>query len=221
MKGSLIMRTRELALNVIGGRGERQVSKHLSGIRPDHVVRYELAAREVAEGALVLDAACGIGYGTCYMAQHSPCSQVVGVDRSILAIAFARRYYRTPKAVFRRADCLKLRADPGSYDVITSFETIEHIPAAELLLERFHVLLKANGRLILSTPNEDVLPFSTEHFPHHVRHFRPAELNALLSDAGFEVVSVLAQVSNRSKKVVPGWNGLFSIVFCRKLGAAG
>ena len=47
---------------------ERQVAPTLDGIRRDHVARYEWAARQLAPESVVLDAACGVGYGSRVMA---------------------------------------------------------------------------------------------------------------------------------------------------------
>ncbi|KQX49163.1 MULTISPECIES: class I SAM-dependent methyltransferase [unclassified Paenibacillus] len=48
----------------------------------DHHNRYEFALSFVAKDNVVLDAACGCGYGIGFMAANSPASKIVGVDRS-------------------------------------------------------------------------------------------------------------------------------------------
>ena len=60
------------------------------GIVALHLKRYEFA-RPYAEGKDVLDAGCGVGYGTAFLAETA--RRAVGVDISRDAIAYARRRY--------------------------------------------------------------------------------------------------------------------------------
>ncbi len=53
------------------GDGQRQAAPNLKGIRPDHVARYELAARFIPENGVVLDMACGVGYGAYILARKA------------------------------------------------------------------------------------------------------------------------------------------------------
>ncbi len=60
--------------------GERQVSGNLEGIREDHKQRYLWALERLAGGARVLDAGCGVGYGSHLLSQKA--GQVVSLDIS-------------------------------------------------------------------------------------------------------------------------------------------
>ena len=63
------------------------------GIVALHLKRYEFAQPYCA-GREVLDAGCGVGYGTAFLAETA--RRVVGVDRSGDAIDYARTRYARP-----------------------------------------------------------------------------------------------------------------------------
>ena len=72
--------------------GERQVSNTLSGIAHDHKDRYAFAAKYLSDhfGSIkVIDAACGIGYGSFIMATYG--HKIMAFDISEEAIAFAEQ----------------------------------------------------------------------------------------------------------------------------------
>src|SRR3546814_2694630 len=75
----------------------------------------------------VLDAACGEGFGSALLARAGAHS-VLGVDIADSAITHARsRYGAQPVLSFARADVCALDAFPdNSFDLIVSFETLEH-----------------------------------------------------------------------------------------------
>jgi predicted SAM-dependent methyltransferase len=84
-----------------------------------------------------------------------------------------------------------------SFDVIATFEVIEHIFDVDTFLFTAHNLLKNNGYLIISTPNISYLSYRIYskfrgNLPvsegHHVRFFNPPRLQQTLSLNGFDVV---------------------------------
>jgi SAM-dependent methyltransferase len=162
--------------------------------------------------------ACGTGYGAYIVAQRTACRSVLAVDLSIVALYYARRYFSSPKIIYRRGNCLTAPLGPSVFDVAICFETIEHIQDGERLLRRLYESLQPDGRLILSTPNELGMPFTPERFPFHVRHYTPDELTRLVSRSGFKISRVYAQPDNLSKNIVPGWDGNFNIIVCTRTG---
>ncbi len=195
--------------------GERQVAPDAAGIRADHRGRYSFAARHVPAGARVLDAACGVGYGTGMLADLGVTESVLGVDLDEGAITYAEEHYAKPKARFERADLQQRTWSEGSYDVVVSFETLEHLPNPHVFLRLVHHGLKPNGLLICSTPNELRMPFDVVRFPHHVRHYSPDEFEQLLTSCGFAVERRYAQSDPDSDRVDPGWEGGFLLAVCR------
>jgi len=196
--------------------GERQVTPSLDKIRPDHLGRYEFATRYLKDGFDVLDIACGIGYGSFITANNSPGANILGVDISDKAIEYANKYYKTKNNSFIIGDCLKIDLKPLHNDVVISFETIEHIEGADKFLRRINKSMKPGALLICSTPNERRLPFNKKDFPHHLRHYTLAELDHLITEAGFNIESRHSQHKRKRKEVRNDSNGLYHIFVCRK-----
>jgi SAM-dependent methyltransferase len=81
----------------------------------------------------------------------------------------------------------------GSLDGVTLIEAIEHVVAAEALVDELHRVLRPGGWLVLTTPNVAHLNYRvravTGHPPkqegYHVRFFTRATLEAMLSARGF------------------------------------
>lgn len=176
------------------GSGERQVAPDISGIRRDHRARYEWARDLLLERrprGKIVDVACGIGYGAHLLAQAG--FNVLAIDRDAEAIAYGREHYAHPNLTFRVDDANAL-TNLQNCDVVTCFETIEHLAHPLLLLKE----LRAAPLLLASVPNED-------HFPHnggikfHHRHYTRAQFVDLLGAAGFEAKTILGQIGPHSK----------------------
>ncbi|MBU6199717.1 MAG: methyltransferase domain-containing protein [Xanthomonadaceae bacterium] len=160
--------------------GERFTPECVREIRYEHWARYAFAL-ELARGRRVLDAACGEGYGSAMLAGAA--ASVLGVDIAEDAIAHARsRYGAQANLRFQRGDCTALDAASGSFDLIVSFETLEHVAAQENLIAGFARALTDDGILIVSSPDKrtysDVSGFRNEF---HVRELYRDELLALLA----------------------------------------
>lgn len=160
--------------------GERFTPECVREIWYEHWHRYALATR-FAAGRRVLDAACGEGYGSALLAAHA--REVVGVDISDEALAHARGRYAAANLRFERGDATALDAFPdASFDLIVSFETLEHVKAQEALVAGFARLLAPGGLLLLSSPDKrtysEVAGFANEF---HVRELYREELDALLA----------------------------------------
>jgi SAM-dependent methyltransferase len=159
--------------------GERFTPECVREIWYEHWHRY-VFARQFAQGKRVLDAACGEGYGSALMAGVA--ERVLGVDIAEPAVAHARaRYAAQSNLRFERADCTELDVPPASFDLIVSFETLEHVHAQERLLAGFARALAPGGMLLVSSPDKhtysDVSGFRNEF---HVRELYRDELLALL-----------------------------------------
>jgi 2-polyprenyl-3-methyl-5-hydroxy-6-metoxy-1,4-benzoquinol methylase/FMN phosphatase YigB (HAD superfamily) len=133
----------------------------------EHVHRYLLAARFSADRR-ILDIACGEGFGSAILARSA--RTVKGLDLDPRAIEHAQSRYSATNLEFEVADAERLVLQPASYDVVVSFETIEHIVAQESFLDAVKGALTPEGVLIISTPNPVV--YSNEsgyHNPFHKR----------------------------------------------------
>lgn len=176
--------------------------------RPDeissvHIERYKFAAQYAAQKR-VLDAACGTGYGTRILSQAQALS-VTGVDISKEAIDAASRDFPGPNVDFVHADVMSLT---GSYDLIVSIETIEHLPDPPRWAEYIPSLLAPDGMAVISTPMaiNPELAKNPEN-KYHVREFTFEEYQQLLG-AHFRRVTLFLQGFSRPKGLswpLPKW----------------
>lgn len=134
--------------------GERFIPGVAGEIAYEHWHRYAFA-RRFAAGRRVLDAACGEGYGTALLAAAA--TEATGVDLDAQVVAHARSTYAGhPNLRYETGSVVALPLGAGSVDVVVSFETIEHLAAADQprMLAEFARVLAPGGLLVLSSPNK-------------------------------------------------------------------
>jgi SAM-dependent methyltransferase len=105
--------------------------------------------------------------------------EVIGVDLDAECVAVARKTFCQAEVRFVRASGIVLPFPSGAFDLVTSFETLEHIEAAECFVRELRRVTKPDGQLLLSTPNFQC----TNRYPpnpFHIREFNPGELAELL-----------------------------------------
>ena len=146
------------------------------GIVALHLKRYEFAA-PFCRGSEVLDAGCGVGYGSAYLGGVA--RRVVGVDRDEQAIAYARERYARPNVEFRVGDLVALDLPDASFDVVCSFETLEHVADADTYLGEMARVLRPEGVFVVSTPHAEATTEAPKN-PFHRVELSRADFEALL-----------------------------------------
>ncbi len=161
--------------------GERFLPDCEREIWYEHFHRYTMAAA-FAEGKQVLDAACGEGYGSHLLAQQA--ESVVGVDVSERAIQHANNHYQKSNLSFIQNNVLKMDFADNSFDLVVSFETLEHLVEHQELIVEFKRVLKPDGVILISTPDKkeysDKNNFDNEY---HLKELYQHELEALISQS--------------------------------------
>lgn len=191
--------------------GERQVAPDLSGIRRDHLARYEFAVKVLGDSQRVIDLACGVGYGSKILADAG--HAVVGIDRESEAVAYAKQHYTTSGATFRCADASDISGYVAdSFDAAVCFETIEHIENPVPMLRD---LCKSAPMLIASVPNEAVFPHGGR-IKFHYRHYTRAQFEHLLRRAGWLVTGWFGQTGPHSE-VEPEVEGRTLVAVARRV----
>ncbi len=169
----------------------------------EHRARYHWAAPFVRD-LDVLDVACGSGLGAPVLVDAGA-RRVLGLELSMEALQVASRV-RSRRFLPSQADGTRIPARDGTFPVITSFETVEHIPDDRAFVAELARVLRPDGVLLLSTPNAvhtkpvDGVPAN----PFHVREYEPEALEALLSTA-FGDVQLLAQRPTARHRPCPYW----------------
>jgi len=159
-----------LADILLRNESERMIPKFSIGvIENDHQERYKLAAKYV-EDKKVLDIACGAGYGSFFLASEGKVKSVVGGDVDKNAIRYASHRFKHDLASFQYVDAQNISLNE-KFDVVISFETIEHLPNYKAFLENINPVLADDGIFIVSTPisNEDVNNHPSN--PFHIREW--------------------------------------------------
>ena len=109
---------------------------------------YEWIAARVA-GGVVLDMACGEGYGSEVLARSA--ANVVGVDGNPEAHEHARLRYTSANLSFEWG-AVETFGEPDSYDAVVFLQTIEHVIDPPAVLAHFRGILKPGGvRLCLDS----------------------------------------------------------------------
>ncbi|MDH6592660.1 SAM-dependent methyltransferase [Variovorax sp. TBS-050B] len=126
-----------------------------SMLAAEHLSRYRLLS-EACKGKRVLDVACGEGYGSSLLKKWGADS-VVGVDISQDAITVANEHFANSGITFRTGDACnldRLLSGEEPFDLIVSFETIEHVRDVSSLLRSIRDRLALGGMIVISCPND-------------------------------------------------------------------
>lgn len=140
------------------------------------------------QGAVVLEAGCGEGYGADRIAAVA--RTVVGLDYDAAAVAHVASTY--PRVAAARGNLAGLPLADGAVDVVASLQVLEHLWDQPGFLAECARVLRPAGTLLLTTPNR--LTFSPPNRPmnpFHHRELDPAEFAELLDRGGFEVSRLL------------------------------
>ena len=145
-------------------------------------------ARRLPSDAAVLDVGCGAGVPFMRWLSERFC--VTGVDLSEEQLKLARQ--NVPRAIFFCQDMTALDVPAQSFDAVTCFYALIHVPREQhaRVLVHFHRALKPGGYLLLITGNGD-LPNDVDDFfgaEMHWSHFNRATSLQMIRDAGFEIL---------------------------------
>ncbi len=169
---------RERASESLRFSGERLTDEATGQIEIEHLHRY-FVARHYCRGKDVLDIASGEGYGSAYLAQVA--RSVIGVEIDPNAVAHAAKSYCYPNLRFQTGDARHIDLPDASVDVVVSFETLEHFYEHEDFIREIRRVLRGDGLLIISTPEQDVYsPTFSPANPFHVRELTKTQFVGLL-----------------------------------------
>lgn len=157
----------------------------------EHTARYSCVSSLIS-GKRVLDIACGTGYGIAFLKRAA--KFVVGVDVDFEAAREAKCECDERAGVVL-GNGLSLPFSDSSFDIVISFETLEHLHDRSGFLRELRRVLMPGGTLVLSTPNAnytrpvDGIPSN----PFHIFEYSPSELQEEL-DQLFTIEFFFGQV---------------------------
>lgn len=162
------------------------------------------------EGLRILDVGCGGGILAEGLARDD--AEVIGIDMADAALAVAKLHLLESKlqVEYRQVSVEDLaREAPGSFDVVTCLEMLEHVPDPAAIVTACRTLVKPGGDVIFSTLNRNpksfmlaivgaeyiarLLPRGTHEY---ARFIRPSELEEWSRNAGLELSGMTGMLYN-------------------------
>jgi len=180
----------------VGERGEKLEVKNWQTAKKSkdlvtlaHIQRYEWVAPFV-KNLYCLDAGCGSGYGTYYLAD-SGAKKIVGIDNFDKAINYAKKYYKRENLEYTVMDVRNLEFRDNIFDALISFDVLEHLKEMdqEKFLSEIKRVIRPNGILFIGCPNKKL---SQGANPYHLRGLTKAEFEQILREH-FKNVKLLGQ----------------------------
>lgn len=160
---------------------ERQEINIVSPWWGEHVHRYNEVLKKLKGNEVVLDIACGSGFGTHLLSKATK-SEIIGGDLSQNAIDLCDSNWKNPNLSYQKMDGTNLSFGDNYFDVVVSFETIEHTTEFDKMIAEFKRVLKPNGIIFLSTPNIIVnSPTGRVSNPYHTQEWNYEEYLAILN----------------------------------------
>lgn len=153
------------------------------GAPPEHLREF---ARALGHAGRALDLGCGDGRLTAEL----DAGGLTAADVSPVALERARR--RLPEAVrlVELEPDAPLPFEDGSFDLVLSAETVEHVRDVQLFLSEVRRVLRPGGELALTTPASLPIARPEDPLSPHLRRFTRRSLRRLLGELGFDVRSL-------------------------------
>lgn len=188
--------------------GERLETFVLNDSTIEHLHRYAIA-KELVQGKHVLDIACGEGYGSNLLALSA--RFVAGVDIDQSTISHASQKYKKENLAFTLGSVEKIPFEANTFDIVVSFETLEHTAEHTSMLKEIKRVLKSGGLLFISTPDrksysdipgyknpfhkkelyqEEFKKLLSDHFTYHSLYYQNLQMTSLVTNADADSLKV-------------------------------
>jgi SAM-dependent methyltransferase len=161
--------------------------------------RMKFVLRHVPPGGRALDVGAAAGYFVRVAQNHG--FDAVGVELSAEIAQHGRDRWGLDIHV-GTLDSAPFESQ--SFDLITMWDVVEHIPDPVALLRKARQLVKPSGALVVETQNIDsrfarLLGRRWQHYKHaeHLYHFNPDTIDALLARAGFRIDHLTARFGGK------------------------
>lgn len=157
-------------------------SEEIASDNPIHQRLYKAyVASEEYIGGDVLEVGCGEGRGIDLLMAKARTFTAVDKIKAVID----RLQAKHPKGRFLSMNIPPLSGlHDNAYDVVVSFQVIEHIEDDMLFLREIHRVLRPGGIAFFTTPNRRL---TLTRNPWHIREYLPEELEALAGKVFSEV----------------------------------
>jgi len=174
----------------------------------------------ISESKRLLDIGCGTGDFLSLAMEDA--WDVTGIEPNDKARAVANM--KTDNKVFDSPYINQL--DDGSFDVITLWHVLEHLPDLDEQISKLSTLLKSDGRLIIAVPNFKCFDagyyksyWAAYDAPRHFWHFSQSAIEKLFLNEKMTIQETKPlkydayYVSLLSEKYKSGWMNFFNAFF--------
>jgi SAM-dependent methyltransferase len=148
--------------------------------------------RHFPEARSLLEVGCGTGFVLAALHEAFPGMRLVGSELFAEGLEIARR--RLPDVELVQLDAREMPFE-AEFDVVGSFDVLEHVSEDEQALAGMRRALCVGGGLVLLVPQHPRLWSEMDVVAHHVRRYTRRELGAKVERAGFDVVGTSSFVS--------------------------
>jgi SAM-dependent methyltransferase len=154
-----------------------------------HAKAYEFASKYSGDRK-ILDLGCGSGSGAVYLSKFG---YVTAIDVERDLVTLLPSLWPNAKVEWRHFSGVALPFGDASFDLVTSFQVIEHVRDQRYFLKEIRRVLRRNGIALLTTPNRLLRlgPWQKPWNPYHIRELTQWQLSSLLENAGFMEVQIL------------------------------
>lgn len=139
----------------------------------------------------ILDVGCGIGYFLVEAKKRG--WEVYGTELSIESANIClQKEINIEKGTLNAGNY-----EPAMFDIITSFEVIEHINSPRLELKYFNTILRKGGLVYVTTPNFNSMlryrlkaAYNIITYPEHLTYYTPKTLQIIFELSGFKKLKI-------------------------------
>jgi SAM-dependent methyltransferase len=178
-----------------------------SGIREDFRVARRLLTQAFPKGGTILDIGCGSGF---FLESLGENWERFGIELFHLA---AERARERPRLTVRECDLVTAEFPGQSFDVVCSFDVVEHLPSPMPIFQEARRILRPGGWLLLGTGNSGSLTARLSGnrwtylcLPEHLSFFSSSSLSKGLAKARFSCFRFeRIHHGERSRSVATGW----------------
>jgi SAM-dependent methyltransferase len=135
-------------------------------------------------GLKTLEIGCGTGYVLRGLKQFSNL-KLFGAEIFLQGLSFASK--RLPDVEFFQLDATKQQF-VSEFDIICTFDVLEHIEEDEITIKNIYTALKEGGLFFISVPRHRFMWSAIDELSNHKRRYSKKEMAAKLKKAGFSVL---------------------------------
>jgi ubiquinone/menaquinone biosynthesis C-methylase UbiE len=162
-----------------------------SNIRKSGLTRYESVFNKLDKNLDILEVGCGLGDFYGYLKERNfEMKSYKGFDLSPKLIEMAKSKF--PETEWFSGDCHLLPFPDEYFDSLVSMQMLEHIDGLWSFLMECHRVLRENGKIYLTVPNE----FNIRH-SSHCWYFDKYDIESLLMESYFKDCHVFT-INNNS-----------------------